>query len=491
MIKKRLLVELFILLLLIVFIGFNSKDSRSSSKAKSKSFQDYRQHIKNLVAKGKFHQAQMLSSSSLLRLQNVIKQSRSKISDASSYLFIGNIFEDLRGRIPPDLLHQPGLSKDYVNWTKYRLADIYFRQKEYNLALNYLKSILKAPAGYERNDRVLYLQSQIYGKKEDRVRELNSLYELIRRYPASWYANFAHMQLGVIYEKKGEYVISFKEYLKSGVLPFLAVLNFVAMSLLALLVFGFFFLLARVFFRKSIQDAKKTPFRKIDLFVVIMLLFTLPPMMTMFLMWLNYNYIGFFRGLNLEPTTFSLFLSDIIILAVVLGYLKKKYKIGNIDLGFFSRGFQFNVLLPIVLTAAGIIIAIIFFSILSLMSVRVPESPIQTIAQNTFSQGNPIKIILLFFIVSVAGPIAEELIFRVFLIKSFSKFTNTVFAVIFSSLFFAFFHQNLVLVPYFTALGLLFAITYIKTKSIIPSIVTHGLYNFTLFSLGFLFLNYH
>lgn len=477
--------------MLLAFIGFNFKQGQKGFLTKSKSLMDLRLQVKNLVAKGKYKEAQDLSKKLLRRLKVVIKQDDGRTPSSRAYFLTGWILEDLRGRLPPDFLHEPGLPSNYVNWTKYKLAAIYYKQGEYSKALNYLNFILKSAPDYKGNDRVLALSARIYEVKGDLLKEQSLLTQLIARYPKSWSASFAHLRLGFMYERKGDYSRAFKEYTNSKILPVITILNFMIMLLFSAFVFGIVFLISRLFFRKRLIEARAGPFRKVDLFVVFALLFTAPPLMSLFLLSLNYYFRNFFLWLHLEPTVFSLFLSDMLLLGICLLYLKKKYKLDNLSLGFFSRGIQYNVILPIFLTSAGIMIAIIFFSIISLTSVKIPESPIDAIAQNTFLQGNPIKIFLLFFMVTVAGPIAEEIVFRVFLIKSFAKYTNTTFAVIFSSLLFGFFHQRLILVPYFTVLGLIFAITYTKTKTIIPSIVTHSLYNFLLFGLGFLFMNNH
>jgi hypothetical protein len=78
----------------------------------------------------------------------------------------------------------------------------------------------------------------------------------------------------------------------------------------------------------------------------------------------------------------------------------------------------------------------------------------------------------------------------VFLLNFFKRYLNTVFAIILSSAVFACFHYTFVLMPYFFIVGTVLAILYAKTKTIIPSMVTHSLFNFIIISLQIMFFLY-
>jgi len=56
-----------------------------------------------------------------------------------------------------------------------------------------------------------------------------------------------------------------------------------------------------------------------------------------------------------------------------------------------------------------------------------------------------------------------------------------------SAAVFALFHYSLILAPYFFIIGIILAYMYTKTKSIIPPIITHILYNLIVVSAGLFF----
>ena len=91
----------------------------------------------------------------------------------------------------------------------------------------------------------------------------------------------------------------------------------------------------------------------------------------------------------------------------------------------------------------------------------------------------------LFWILAVvAAPLIEEPLFRGFVCRTMLAFWSRTQAVIASALLFAIVHPGSSFPPVFV-LGLVTAILYIRTRSLIPGIVLHALYN-----LGVLMLVY-
>ena len=87
------------------------------------------------------------------------------------------------------------------------------------------------------------------------------------------------------------------------------------------------------------------------------------------------------------------------------------------------------------------------------------------------------NIFVLILYVSILGPIAEELIFRKFLLDKLRRFGD-VPAILISSLAFGLFHMNLSQVLYATAVGMVMAYVTIKTNTVRYSIVIHMMLNF-------------
>jgi membrane protease YdiL (CAAX protease family) len=115
-----------------------------------------------------------------------------------------------------------------------------------------------------------------------------------------------------------------------------------------------------------------------------------------------------------------------------------------------------------------------------------PPSQLKYIIQTVVKERSLIQLVFLFITGTIIVPIAEEIIFRGYLLNFFKNHTNTVFAVIASAFLFALSHETLLFMPYFIVLGLILAVMYVKTKTIIPCMVTHGLYNLVVMALGVL-----
>ncbi len=87
---------------------------------------------------------------------------------------------------------------------------------------------------------------------------------------------------------------------------------------------------------------------------------------------------------------------------------------------------------------------------------------------------------------AVLAPIAEEVYFRGFVFRAYLNQKGPWQAFLFSSGLFALVHLNLpALLPIF-AMGLLLAYLYIRTGSIVPAIIAHGVNNAAAFTLLFL-----
>ncbi len=96
---------------------------------------------------------------------------------------------------------------------------------------------------------------------------------------------------------------------------------------------------------------------------------------------------------------------------------------------------------------------------------------------------SPVQIGLLFLLVGVIGPIFEEFLFRGVLYTSLRRFLPAPVSIFLISFLFAFIHFDPnVMIGLFT-LGMVMNVLYEKTGSLIPSIVTHCLWNSVTFFL--------
>ncbi len=84
-----------------------------------------------------------------------------------------------------------------------------------------------------------------------------------------------------------------------------------------------------------------------------------------------------------------------------------------------------------------------------------------------------LSVPLLILVVSVIGPILEEIVFRKVIFGTIYKRTNFIIAASISSLIFAVVHRDFTHLLVYAALGFTFSFLYVKTKRLIVPIVAH------------------
>ncbi|MCF6411492.1 CPBP family intramembrane glutamic endopeptidase [Pseudalkalibacillus salsuginis] len=84
-----------------------------------------------------------------------------------------------------------------------------------------------------------------------------------------------------------------------------------------------------------------------------------------------------------------------------------------------------------------------------------------------------LSVPLLILVVSVIGPILEEIVFRKVIFGTIYKRTNFIIAASISSLIFAVVHRDFSHLLVYAALGFTFSFLYVKTKRLIVPIVAH------------------
>lgn len=83
-------------------------------------------------------------------------------------------------------------------------------------------------------------------------------------------------------------------------------------------------------------------------------------------------------------------------------------------------------------------------------------------------------------IVGLFAPFVEELLFRGILIQSLEERMKTSMAVIFSGMLFAGFHFNLVYAMGYWILGIILGLLFVKSRSLIPPLIFHCLWNISI-----------
>jgi len=358
------------------------------------------------------------------------------------------------------------------------------RQNDFDPALGAIERLLNETGDPQYVLPALQIQAGIYHQQGDLQEAKDTLRRLINDFPETKQSRAAHFRLAGIYSQEADYTASYLELFSSGLLMQIVILNFLFFLAVSLLVSFLVMLTIRFFFKKKAPSAKDKIFMPIDFYVTIALSLISPWLLIMIMLPLNLLSGDPLGRTGIMPELFCMTASGVLLMVFCLLFLKKKYKLDNRTLGFFSLGIKYDLFLPILVVMATISIAVLFSILLTVIGVVLPETMNERIISNAFADQNNIQMIFLFVVFTLIGPVSEEIVFRVFIQNFLKKHTNTVFAIIVSSILFAAFHQSVLLMPYFFIIGVILALLYTKTKSIIPSIVTHGIYNLIFLLIG-------
>lgn len=382
-------------------------------------------------------------------------------------------------------LNSLSLSDKDEKWLNQMRIYSLFKQQRFDEALKYLNNV-SIGGDRESLEYTLYWKAIIHKARNDLIGEKTALRQLIGNFPESKLTRWAHIQLSAIYSKLGNYLGSYEEIIKSKILGAVAILEFISIVIMAAIFTGILALFFRIFFRKKVIENKINPgFKKSDLFIFFIFFLITPWFVYLVFLYLNYHFNSFFNFLHLNPVLAANVTSQCFLMLVCLFFLKRKYKLDNASLGFISRGYKYNFLLPLAVTVISILILLAFVKLIYLLGIKPPPpSQLKYLVHNIVKKQSILDLIYLFIAGSIIIPLTEEIIFRVYLLNFFKKHSNTLCAVIFNTLCFALSHETLLFAPYFILMGIILSVIYLRTKSIIPCVVTHALYNFLIISLG-------
>ena len=357
------------------------------------------------------------------------------------------------------------------------------RQNDFDPALAAIERLLNETGDPQYVLPALEIEAGIYHQQGDLQEAKDTLLRLINDFPETKQSRDAHFRLAGIYSQEADYTASYLELFNSGLLIPIVIMNFIFFLAVSLLV-SFVVMLTLRFFKKKAPSVKDRVFMPIDFYVTIALSLIFPWLIIMIILPLNLLSGDPMGRTGIMPELFCMTASGVLLMVFCLLFLKKKYKLDNRRLGFFSLGIKYDLFLPILVVMATISIGMLFSMLLTVIGVVLPETMNERIVSNVFADQNNIQLIYLFAVFTLIGPVSEEIVFRVFIQNFLKKHTNTVFAIIVSSVLFAAFHQSIPLMPYFFIIGVILALLYTKTKSIIPSMVTHGIYNSIFLFIG-------
>jgi len=186
----------------------------------------------------------------------------------------------------------------------------------------------------------------------------------------------------------------------------------------------------------------------------------------------------FFNISNIDTKEFIVFygIQTVLMLGVVwfFAIFRRKSNLKDLGLRYYS-------ILKTIWYSFLSLLAIFFASLLymflmnSMFGIEAPPSTIMELIVNRRISNN-----VLLVVVAVIAPFSEEVFFRGFLYSAFKKSWGVNVALLLSSFLFAIVHLELYSFIPLMIIGWLFAYLFEKTRSLIPAIFLHGVYNLIL-----------
>lgn len=161
----------------------------------------------------------------------------------------------------------------------------------------------------------------------------------------------------------------------------------------------------------------------------------------------------------------------------------RPYKLSFADgvgLRLSSPGYSFLKLCGVGILAWCTLFPIILSTAL-LMKNSGSSNPMMTIAMEIGRRSDIGSVVFLILVVSVLAPLCEEILFRGFLFQALERWFGTRSSIFLSSLAFAAIHMDPNVILQLFCLGYVFAVIFARTRSLLPSMIAHGLWNSCVF----------
>lgn len=361
---------------------------------------------------------------------------------------------------------------------KEMLAMAFYSARKFDRALEYAEDLIARHPDYKGYRDMLFSRAMLLREKGEGRRARALLEEFVAAYPADRNTPAAYMQLSQLYAEESDYGRSYEAFMHSQLALPVAAIGLLIIVLVGAAAVGIATLFFRFFFKTAYKAKITSPvFRRLDLYLFIVFSLGVPFLMQFFILYLYRHFNPLMSSLRIEPTLTSVLFGDLLIMCATYYLLKVRYGLDDETLGFVSRGFKANVLLPAAVTALTIAMAFFFMLCMYALGVKEINSPLEGVVRKVVNDGSPGQLWSLFIGVAVLGPICEEVIFRGYFFNFFKHYSSAWFAVFASAAVFSLAHNTPILLPYFFAMGVILAVIYAKTRTIIPCMVVHILYN--------------
>ncbi len=228
----------------------------------------------------------------------------------------------------------------------------------------------------------------------------------------------------------------------------------------------------------------EVPWRIRDVIIVLAITALVP--FTLALLWFGLKHLPLpAEAMKLLTNTQAVeSVIDILTLVVEFGllyWIVKKYHASRKELGL--NGFSWWRFILFVIGGLFLLTASVIL-IFSIVVWLVPSFNADQAQSNALTYGsNGVGLWLSFVAAVIIAPVVEELYFRGLILPVFMRRFGTLFGIILTSLLFALLHFQPNVVIYTFILAILLAVTRLRLKSVIPSIVLHAINNLIAFSI--------
>jgi len=194
-----------------------------------------------------------------------------------------------------------------------------------------------------------------------------------------------------------------------------------------------------------------------------------------------------FRGLDRRAAIVaSTGFMDILIFMFILRFVIVRYKQSVAALGVSIKNFLKNIKIAVYTYVCFLpILAVIFFMVLLVAKMLNYSPPPEPIYELVFKEQRPLLLIIISALITMLGPIIEEVFFRGFLYGALRRRLNIFYSILISALFFSLLHTNLLGFLPIVSLGILLAYVREKTGSLVPSMAIHIMHNTAVASMMF------
>lgn len=183
----------------------------------------------------------------------------------------------------------------------------------------------------------------------------------------------------------------------------------------------------------------------------------------------------FFNSSNISNASFTVLygIQTVLMLGVVWFFAMFRRKSNLRDLGLRYYNIAKTIWYSFLSLLAIIMVSILYNLLMkNFIGIESPPTTIQKLISNRSISNN-----ILLVVVTVIAPFSEEVFFRGFLYSAFKKSWGVNTALFLSSFLFAIVHLELYSFIPLIIIGWLLAYLFEKTKSLMPAIFLHGVYN--------------